>query len=159
VFTPNASSTTGLPSGLDLGDFELTCGGCSTTATTSFAPFVFNILVTDITDGATGIFVGTSTGGTVSSNSDTIVVTWTTTAAGLTLGPGTLNAITGNFGSTVFDKIVNTTVLAAPNSGSPQGDTTVQGQIVASPEPATFALIGGGMIALGIFGRRKFLRS
>jgi len=115
VFTPNASSTTGTPSGPDLGDFPLTCTGCSPSTVANYNSFVLDIVVTDITDGATGEFIGTSSGGSVSSNSATIQITWSTATAGsLTLGPNTHNVITGNFGSTIFDKQVTTTVLAAP---------------------------------------------
>ena len=160
LFTPNLSSTTGTPSGLDLGDFLLSCSGCSTTTIDNYSSFVMHIDVTDSTDGASGEFIGTSAGGQVSSNSDTISITWSTsTPGGLTLGPGTVNAITGNFGSTVFDKQTTVTVLAAPNSGSPVGDTTVQGQIVSSPEPATFALFGGGLLSIGFYRRRKLFLS
>ncbi len=160
VFTPNVVSNSGVPSGLDLGDFELTCLGCTTSATTDYNPFVFDLVVTDTTDGATGEFIGTSSGGTVSSNSDTIVIYWTTSTPGsLQLGPGTVNAITGNFESTIFDKLTNSTVLGAPNSGTPAGDTTVQGQIIAStPEPATLALFGSGLLAIGFYGRKKLVR-
>jgi hypothetical protein len=161
TFTPNVISTTGTPSGLDLGDFELTCIGCSPT-TTVFNPFVFDLVVSDSTDGATGMFIGTSSGGTVSSDSDTIVIVWTTATPGsLQLGPGTFNVLSGNFGTTEFNKIVApTTVLAAPNSGTPPGDTTVQGQITSNlPEPTTSSLIAGGLLVLGLFGRKKLRRS
>ena len=68
-----------------------------------------------------------------------------------------MNAITGNFGTTIFDKLTTTTVLAAPNSGTPSGDTTVQGQLASSatPEPKTFVLLGGGLLAMSLMGKKK----
>ncbi len=158
TFTPNTVSNSGVPSGLNLGDFLLTCIGCSTTPTTTYNAFVFDLLITDTTDGATGLFIGTSAGGTVSSNSTTITISWSTNTPGsLQLGPGTVNAITGNFGTTIFDKLTTTTVLAAPNSGTPSGDTTVQGQLASSatPEPKTFVLLGGGLLAMSLMGKKK----
>ena len=162
LFTPNPTAATGTPSGLNLGDFLLTCTGCGTTASTIFNPFSFDLVVTDVTDGATGMFIGTSSGGTVSSNSTTIVIHWATAIVGsLELGPGTFNANSGNFGTTVFNKLTADTVLAAPNSGSPVGVTTIQGQIADSsvPEPATYNLLAGSLLCLAFFGRRKLARS
>ena len=54
----------------------------------------------------------------------------------------------------------NTTVvvslIVAPNSGTPPGDTTIQGQVSATPEPATLSLIGGALLGLGFLRRKNF---
>lgn len=160
-FTPNTSSVSGTPSNIDLGDFVLTCPTCGTTQSTFYSGFTFDLVVTDTTDGgATGEFVGTSSGGTVSSNSSTIDITWSTVPVNsLDLGPGTSNSLSGNFGITRFT-ISNPTQIVAINSGSNQGETTVQGTVSSGPEPATFSMMGGGLLlGLGVFRRKRFFRS
>jgi len=151
TFTPNPSATVGVPTGIDFGDFLVTCIGCSTqtqsTAGVIFPGFTFDLVVTDSTDGATGTFVGTGTGGAVFSNSDPIQITWSP----LQLGPG------GSFGSTYFTG-PNLTIIPAPNSGSPLGDTTVQGTVntlSGVPEPTTFVLLGAGLLGLGALRRKR----
>jgi hypothetical protein len=171
TFVPNTGSGTGTPSNIDLGDFLLTCTGCSTSsgtpqATATFSAFTFDLVVSECTTSActntaaTGEFVGTSSGGTVYSDTSPISVSWSTTPnSDLDLGPGTNNALNGNFGPVSFD-ITGVTLIVGPNSGTPPGDTTVQAQIQSStPEPGTTFLLGGGLLALGFLSRRKLSRS
>jgi hypothetical protein len=74
----------------------------------------------------------------------------------LTIGPGTMNVLTGNFGTTEFNLISPITLIDAPNSGTPPGDSTVNGQLVSgAPEPTTFALIGGALLGFGFLKRKK----
>ena len=88
TFQPRVSITTGIPSNVSFGTITLVCPTCSTQAIGAgsfFNPFTFDLIITDVTDGATGQFVGTSTGGTVFSDVSQIAVNW----APLQLGPGT----------------------------------------------------------------------
>lgn len=156
TFVPNTTSGTGVPSNINLGDFLLVCPTCSTTQTTIFSSFTFDLVVNDTTDGATGEFIGTSIGGVVSSTSSTVQINWQNP---LKMGPGTNNILTGNFKSTYFDMVSPTSLVVAPNSGTPPGDTTIQGQVGSIPEPATVGMIGGSLIGLALLRLKKRSRA
>jgi hypothetical protein len=149
TFTPNVASTNAPPSNVDFGDFLLTCNSCGTA---TFGAFTFDLVIDDTTDGAFGTFVGTSTGGTVTATSSTISISWLP----LQLGPGTSNASSGNFGPTEFE-VPNLTLIVAPNSGTPQGDTSIQGVLTSTlvPEPATLAMSGLALIGLAALARKR----
>jgi len=67
--------------------------------------------------------------------------------------------MTGNFGTTIFDMVSPTSLIVAPNSGAIPGDTTIQGQLSATPEPAALSMIGGALLAFGFLRRKNFRRS
>ncbi len=154
TFTANTASNSGVPSNINLGDFLLICSTCTVSQTTTFGAFTFDLVVVDTTDNASGIFTGTSSGGVVSSDSSTINITFSP----VSFGPGTNNALTGDFGSTVFSKLSPVTSIVAPNSGTPPGDSTVQAQVASSPEPASFVLFGCALAGLGVARRKSSSR-
>ncbi len=157
AFVPDMNSVNAVPGNVNFGNFTLSCPTCSTQAGgigASFGAFSFDLVITDVTDGATGIFVGSAIAGTTYLDASTITLNWQP----LQLGPGTSNATSGNFGPTSFQTTVQTKIVN-PLSGAQIGSTTVQGFINSSaiPEPATLSLVGGALLGLGLLRRKKGL--
>ncbi len=155
TYLANVGTTVTVPTNIDFGNFILACSLCTTSVGGTFGAFTFDIIVDDTTDGATGEFIGTSTGGNFTSDSSTITINWPTVSGPpAQLGAGAYNALTGNFNTTFFT--VNTTSgIVAPNQGSNPGETTIQGTVGSVPEPATFGLLGGALLGRGLLRRKK----
>lgn len=153
VADPNAS--VGIPSGINFGNFTLACATCTVLSGgvgATFGAFTFDMVITDVTDGATGTFVGTSAGGSVYLDQSTIVIAW----APAQIGTGTNHASSGNFGSTFFTT-TPFTIVVNPTSGAQIGSTTVQGALGGQsgvPEPATLSLVGGALLGLALLRRQ-----
>jgi hypothetical protein len=154
TYDPNANSTTGVPSNIDYGDSTLVCATCTVCAGSSFSAFTFDLVITAVTDGAVGEFIGTSSGGSVYSNISQISINW----APLALGPGTTSATSGSFGSTIFSTTAYTGIVAPNSGGGNPGQTTVQGHIESTPEPATLRLLDGSLLGLGLWRRKQLSR-
>jgi hypothetical protein len=157
AFVPDMNSINAVPGNVNFGNFTLACASCSTQAGgfgSFFAAFTFEVVITDVTDGATGVFVGSAAAGSVFLDASTITLNWQP----LQLGPGTSNATSGNFGSTFFQTVAQTKIVN-PLSGAQIGSTTVQGNINSSaiPEPATLSLVGGALLGFGLLRRKKGL--
>jgi hypothetical protein len=157
AFVPDMNSVNAVPGNVNFGNFTLACASCSTQAGgsgSSFAAFTFQVVITDVSDGATGIFVGSAAAGSVYLDASTITLNWQP----LQLGPGTNNATSGSFGPTSFQAEAQTKIVN-PRSGAEIGSTTVQGRIDSSaiPEPATLSLVGGALLGLGLLRRKKGL--
>jgi len=146
----------GTPTNINYGEFNLTCTGCTNTipgsAGATFAPFTFDVYVTDDTDGGVGEFIGTSAaGGTVYNDSSTIQIVWTPAQ----VGPGASGAIGLTTFNTTYFQIYTPTPIVAQNTNS--GITTVQGFAgsTLAPEPATMAMAGGLLMGLAALARKR----
>src|ERR1039457_5034319 len=79
-FETDPNSSPAVPSGINFGIFDLNCATCTKQGAASavgatFGAFAFDLVITDVTDGATGVFVGTSSGGSVFLDQSTIKIT------------------------------------------------------------------------------------
>jgi hypothetical protein len=152
-FAPNTGETDGTPTNINYGTFTLTCATCSSTTQAAFAAFTIDLYITDTTDNVVGEFIGTSTGGNVSTASSTVDIGWTPAD----LGPGTIGKTSGtSFGTTVFSAS-SETLVPAPLDTTGKGVVTIQGTLnsTAVPEPATMAMVGGLFIGLGALARKR----
>jgi hypothetical protein len=155
-FVPDMNSVNAVPGNVNFGNFTLMCASCSNQAGgigASFAAFSFDLVISDVTDGASGIFVGSAAAGSVYLDASTITINWQP----LQLGPGASNAASGSFGPTSFQTVTQTRIVN-PASGAQIGSTTVQGSINSSsavPEPATLSLVGGALLGFGLLRRKK----
>jgi PEP-CTERM motif len=157
-FETDGNSSPAVPSGINFGIFDLTCMTCTAQGAASpvgatFGAFTFDLMITDVSDGATGVFVGTSTGGSVFLDQSTIKIVW----APAQLGSGANNASSGNFEATSFT-ITPFSIIVFPTSGANPGQTTVQGGVDAVPEPATLGMVGAAFLGLGLLRRKKVAR-
>jgi hypothetical protein len=155
AFVPDMNSINAVPGNVNFGNFTLACANCSTQAGgigSFFDAFTFDLVITDVTDGATGMFVGTASAGSVYLDASTITINWLP----MQLGPGVSNATSGNFGPTFFQTVPQTKIVN-PASGAQIGSTTVQGNIDSNavPEPATLSLVGSALLGFGLLRRRK----
>lgn len=168
TFLPNGGNISGVPTNANFGTFVLACATCTpiddpNPKFAGFQPFTFDLYITDITDGATGMIMGTSEFNPIASpaqvyqNVSPIRIIWSP----LVLGPGLNGAISGSFGPTSFTTF-NPTLIVGPISGTLNGNTTIQGFVdsgfgpaAAVPEPATLGLVGAALIGLGMLGRKK----
>jgi len=160
-FETDPNSSPAVPSGINFGIFDLNCATCTKQSAPSaigatFGAFTFDLVITDVTDGATGMFVGTSSGGSVFLDQSTIKISW----APSQLGTGTNNATSGNFEGTFFT-ITPLSIIVNPTSGANPGQTTVQGGIDSTvvPEPATLGMVGCAFLVLGLLRRKRIARA
>lgn len=125
------------PTLVSFGTFNASDSGAGGTVT--IGAFSFNLVVHDLTDGGTTTFVGSSTGGTMAHNQSTVIVSW--------------SPLSGSVGNSLFGIFTPTQIVPTTTTN---GEVTIQGQVTnTTPEPASMALLGGGLIALGLASRRK----
>jgi hypothetical protein len=144
----NGSGNVLAPSGVDLGQFSITCTLASCSPPSAIAAgTTFNLLISQTNPtGGTGSFSGTLQGN-IGYNPDNSTLTWITSGTTLTIGGVVYQLVTDNFAS--CSGISNCINIASPNSGTngANPNTTVVKAFVVTPEPSTIALM-----ATGIFG-------
>jgi hypothetical protein len=146
-FTPISDTDVPVPSPVEYGHFTLTCSGCGATGSglgATFSQITFQLDIDDTTDGAHGTLLATTAGSVTVYTDSTIEITWAPTTQ---LGPGGNHSLSGSFGSTYFT-IGSSTAIAF-------GDTALNGDVGAVPEPATLAMVGGAIIGLAALARKR----
>jgi hypothetical protein len=120
------------------------------------------VLTQELIDTTTGLGVFNSGGFsgalTISGvgNASSGLITWSATAAAQTVAQPSVVVFSTDASDPIGAKLDGT-------SGTPallQPATTVNGTVNANPvpEPATFSMVGGALLGLGLLGRRKISR-
>jgi hypothetical protein len=151
--TGDSATSTGSPTNANFGTFVTTVSNSS--ATVSIPQTTFILTITQTAPGASGstnsspvMIDGYITAGTISGTSSTVDVVFSPATATVTdtITPGTAT----------YDMFVSP--IVPPSTGG--GTATLAGSITyapdaTTPEPATFAMVGAGLIAAGLVTRRR----
>ncbi len=140
TFNSIASTLVNAPTGISYGFVDVNYVSGPNQAVPAFQ---LNLVVNNITDGVSGMFLVTSAGGSVGQGQDTIVVSFSPIP--LVLGTASFTA----------NSPLNFTA-----SNTLAGQTSFQGGVNLSnaPEPGTMFLLGAGLIGIGISARKKFAK-
>ena len=106
----------------------------------------FTMTVTQtVPTGGSGAFVGELSGTLAQINSSMFALTFTTPSV-------TIGDVTYTLDRLVYNIVP---VVSGQGGGAQGGNTTIQGQVAAVPEPATMMLLGSGLLAAFRARRRK----
>ena len=153
TLTYNAGSGSGVnaPSIISLGNI-VTSG---TSAGVNLTGLLLTIHVNSTPPGGGGNLPNGTISASISTNSSgsTILFSPNNTTTSYGTLPG---VVIGSGAQAVTYQVLNPFLgLQAPIVGNPQGQTTIQGAVTATPEPATFALMGAGLCLAGLIRRRR----
>ena len=124
------------------GEIVISCvGGGTACASQSIAGLTLNIKVTQSApSGGTGNIAAGTISGTISGTSSSASISWPV-ANSTTIGLVTYS-------------VANSPLNLTPPTAN-AGVTSVQARITVIPEPATYAMLGSALVALGLLRRRK----
>jgi len=154
-----------VPTNTAWGSLYLDVSGLPTTGSTDTYSLAGVVLTEELFDSATGLFVtdvGTFTGSiTVNSSeqaSSSGLITWSAGSAIQAVANPSVVIFTTDASDPVGTKLDGDSSLTLAALASPA--TTVNGTINASavPEPATYSLVGGALLGLGLLGRKRVSR-
>jgi len=138
TYTPQSSITVSTPTGINIGSLVV-AGGSGTFSNDNFTLTVWQ---TSPSSGSQN--TSTTISGSVSGNSNNIVVTFAPSSFSI--------------GQITYTLQNSTYFLVAPNTNSnTPGVTSLQANVVA-PEPASLGLIGASLMGLGMAFRRRFAK-
>lgn len=124
------------PTNTSLGEFDVTATG---TGATFNSPFTLTIFQTVPSVGNQPL--STTVSGTITGNSNSIVLTFAPSS--FSIGGATYTL------QTIYP-------LVPP--GTNNGATSIQATVSVAPEPSSLALLGGSLFGLGLIARRRFAK-
>jgi len=135
TYTPQASITVNAPTGINIGAIDVTGG------TGTFTNDSFTLTITQTSPSSGSGSTSSTISGTVSGNSNNIILTFSPTSMVI--------------GGDLYTLQSSSYFLVAPNTNTnTPGVTSLQANVIA-PEPASLGLLGASLIGLGVAFRRR----
>ena len=144
IGVPSAVTVTASPTNIAYG-FINEIYTSATGSTINVPAFTFNLVVNNATSGTTGTFIGTAPASSVTPTSSNLFLTFP------------IQTLVDGNGTFFINSPASASADFAPNFVlALTGNVTISGSSTATPEPDSLALLGAGLLTIGLSAKMKF---